>query len=166
MSPNKDEELKKITLELQRKTKESEDYLNTLKRTQADFENFIKRTEKERKDIMAQASEQLILKLLPLLDQFDCAIGAMKKQGVGEAVVQGVELLHKNFRKVLQDEGVRPIESIGKKADPFLHEIVLSEERDGVEDGIVLEELQKGYTLKGKVIRCSKIKVAKAKGGT
>ena len=147
--------------ELDHKTKEAEDYLSHLKRLQADFENFIKRTDKERKDLVAYASENLVLKLLTVLDEFEHALDSMK--GSKEDVLKGVNLLYKNFHKILEGEGVQHIKSVGKRADPYLHEVVLTEQKEGAEDGIILEEVQKGYKMKDKVIRYAKVKIAGGK---
>jgi molecular chaperone GrpE len=151
--------------ELEHKTKESQDYLDHLKRLQADFENFIKRSDKERKDVVAFASEKLVLKLLTVLDEFEHTLDALRKSGTKSDIVQGIELLYKNFHKILSDEGVQPIESVGKAASPYAHEVVLTEPREGIADGIILEEFQKGYRMKDKVVRYAKVKVAKAKTG-
>ena len=147
-----------VKKELDHKKKEAEDYLSHLKRLQADFENFIKRTDKERKDLAVYASENLVLKLLTVLDEFEAAIDSMKKQGSKEEVIKGVDLLYKNFHKILQGEGVQPVKTTGK-ADPYLHEVVLKED-NGAESGTILEVIQKGYKMKDKVIRYAKVKVA------
>ncbi|HSU72836.1 MAG TPA: nucleotide exchange factor GrpE, partial [Candidatus Binatia bacterium] len=146
--------------ELDHKSKESADYLNHLKRLQADFENYIKRSDKERKEFSAYASEKLIVKLLTVLDEFEQALDAMKKGGTKDDLVKGVELLYKNFHKILADEGVQPIQSVGVPADPYLHEVILKEKKDGTQDGIIIQELQKGYKMKDKVVRYAKVKVA------
>lgn len=155
-----DELLKKMATELENKKKEAEDYLNTLKRLQAEFENFIKRTEKERNELTNYASEKLIVKLLPVFDEFQKSITELKKSANDE-VTKGIELVYKNFQKVLQEEGVQPIESIGMKADPFLHEVILTEQNNSVEDGIITEEIQRGYKMKDKVVRYAKVKIAR-----
>ena len=147
--------------ELAQKTKQSEDYLNTMKRLQADFENFIKRTDKERKDVIELASAKLVTKLLIVLDDFDHTLISLKNHDASPEVIKGVELLRNNLYKVLTDEGVTPIECKGK-ADPYLHEVILTEK--GAVDGTILQEIQKGYKLRDKVLRYAKVKVAKTGG--
>ena len=136
--------------------KELEDLL---KRLQADFENFQKRTDKERKDVLAFASEKLIIKLLTVADEFDEALKAAK-DSPKEELVKGFEMLHKNFAKILSDEGVKHIHAQNVKADPYLHEVILKGKKDGVQDGFIIDEIQKGYKLKDKVIRYSKVRIA------
>ncbi|MEM2916502.1 MAG: nucleotide exchange factor GrpE [Candidatus Woesearchaeota archaeon] len=155
-----DDALKKVTRELENKKKEAEDYLNTLKRLQAEFENFVKRAEKERSEIANHASERLVVKLLPVIDEFENSLKEIRKT-VNNDIAKGIEMIYKNFQKVLQDEGVQPIESIGKKPDPFLHEVVLTEQNNSVEDGTIIAELQKGYKMRDKVVRYAKVKIAR-----
>ena len=144
------------------KTKEAADYLNHLKRLQADFENFIKRTDKEKQDIMAVGNAKILGKLLVILDEFEHTLAAIKKDASREDLVKGVEMLYKNFHKILVDEGVHPIISAGRKLDPYLHEVLLTENKPGVPEGTITEELQKGYQLKDKVLRYAKVKIAKS----
>jgi molecular chaperone GrpE len=151
-------EVEQLKLLLDKKTKEAADYLDHLKRLQADFENYIKRTDKERKDVATFAAEKLVVKLLTVLDEFEHTLDALKKSGSKE-LVQGIELLYKNFHKILADEGIQAIESMGKHADPYLHEVVLKEKSDK-QEGIIIQELQKGYKMKDKVVRYAKVKVA------
>lgn len=153
-------EIEQLKKDLAHKSKEADDYLSHLKRLQADFENHIKRTDKERKDFALYASEKLIIKLLTVLDEFEQALDAMKKGGTKDDMVKGLELLYKNFHKLLADEGVQSIPAIGVPADPYLHEVILKEKKDGVQDGIIIQELQKGYKMKDKVVRYAKVKVA------
>ncbi len=137
-----------------------------LKYLQADFDNYRKNFEREKESIIRLANESLIRELLIVLDDFEQAMLQAKGNGA-----EGLELLHKKFFKILESRGLRQIEAIGKKFDPFLHDALMKElsEKD---DGTVLEELQKGFTLKSKVIRPAKVKVAEnakniqtAKGG-
>ncbi|MBI4145554.1 nucleotide exchange factor GrpE [Candidatus Woesearchaeota archaeon] len=155
------ESLKK---ELDHKSKEATDYLDHLKRLQADFENFIKRSEKDKQAFVEFANARLIMKFLVLLDELEQGLDSLTKQNVPGEHVRGLSLIVKKFHAILSDEGVRPIESVGKHADPYLHEVMLAEQKDGVEDGIILEELQKGYRMKDKVLRYAKVKVVKNPG--
>src|SRR3989338_11413011 len=148
--------LDELKVMLDKKAKEAEDYLSHLKRLQADFENFIKRSSKEREEVVAYASERIVLKLLTILDEFEHALTGIRNAGTKEELLKGIELLYNNFHKVLQDEGVQLIESVGKKSDPFQHEVILTESRDGIDDGMIIEEIQKGYRMKDKVIRYAK----------
>ena len=149
--------------ELDKKSKELEDYSTHLKRLQADFENYIKRAEKDRTSTQDMACERIITKLLTVLDDSDRASKELQTHQLPSDLKKGLEMVFTNIRKMMESEGVRAIPTKGQKLDPFKHEVLLNEERSDVEDSTILEELQKGYELKGKVIRYSKVKVAKAK---
>lgn len=128
----------------------------TLQRLQAEFENYKKRAEKERQEFSNYAKADLIAKLLPLLDTFEIALKSTKDH---EKFAKGMEMVFAQFFSALEAEGLRPIEAQGKKFDPYYHEVLLKQKSDK-EDGIVLEELQKGYMFKDRVLRYSKVKVS------
>lgn len=151
-----DKELQKTKEELEKVKVELEDHTDTLKRLQAEFENYMKRVEKEREMMKSCASESVVSKLLNIMDDFDRAIKAMKEDKTG------IMMIFKNLQKVLEEEGVRPIEATGKRFDPYKHEVILKVESEEPEDTVV-EELQKGYMLKDKVIRTSKVKISGGK---
>jgi len=132
---------------------------NLVKRVQADFENYKKQQEKEKADFCRYASQEIIRKILPLLDSFQ---EALKNKDSAE-FAKGVELIYNQLLQILTSEGVKPIEALGKPLDPFLHEVLLREESDKPED-TVIGEVQKGYTLKDAVLRPAKVKIAKKKG--
>ena len=134
------------------------EYTEHLKRLQAEFENYVKRVEKERAEISERASARLIIKLLVIVDDFDRAVHQLKD--VSPETRKGIELIFKNLHKVLAEEKVAPIKSIGEKLDPYRHEVLLQVESDAPEETI-LEELQKGYLMNGRVIRYAKVKVSK-----
>ncbi len=152
-------ELETLKKELAHKAKDLEDYADHLKRLQADFENFVKRAEKDRQAVIDVASESVITKLLIVVDDFERALHELKKQNKPE-LVQGIEMIFKELHQILDHEGVKAIPAVGQKFDPFKHEVILKEKKDGIQEGIVLDELVKGYEMKGKVIRYSKVKIA------
>ena len=133
------------------------DYTDHLKRLQAEFENYCKRVEKERKEFAGTASERLIVKLLLIIDDFERALGTLKD--VPEQTRKGIEMIFKNLHKILDEEHVEQINAVGQKFDPYKHEVMLKIESEKPED-VVVEELQKGYTMNGKVIRYAKVKVS------
>ena len=137
--------------------KKVEELTETLKRLQAEFENYKKRVAKENSDFIRCASADLIKKLLPVLDSFEQAI----KNKESKEFVKGIELIFAQLSSVLSDAGLKKIECEGKCFDPFCHEVLLQEESE--KDGLVLEELQKGYTVNGNVVRTSKVKISKKK---
>jgi molecular chaperone GrpE len=139
------------------KDQKIDELTNDLKRLQAEFENYKKRCEKENASFRDYSNAHIIKKLLTVIDSFEIAL---KNTGNHEEFVKGVELIYSQFYSILQDEGLKHLETQGKKFDPYLHEVMLSEKSEK-EDDTILEELQKGYKLKGCVLRHSKVKVAK-----
>jgi len=150
-----EEKVKKLQKELEEKTKVAEDRLNQLKYLQADFDNYRKFFEKEKGKLIELANENLIKELLVINDDFERILQLIEN----EKNKEGLKLLHKNFLKILENQGLKKIEALGKKFDPYYHEALLKEKSDK-EDGIVLEEIQPGYMLKSKIVRHSKVKVA------
>jgi len=149
------EEFEKLKNELEAKTKLAEERLNQIKYLQADFDNYRKQFEKEKERIMELANENLIKDLLVTLDDLERASRSTQKEGGNEGLI----MLYRNFLKLLEDYGLRRIEAVGRKFDPYHHEAVLSEKSDK-EDGTVVEEIQPGYAFKSKIIRPSRVKVA------
>ncbi|MBI4440492.1 nucleotide exchange factor GrpE [Candidatus Woesearchaeota archaeon] len=129
---------------------------DSLQRLQADFENYRKWVESKKADDERRGKIGLIRGLLPILDQMELALQSRES----ENFVKGVEMIFSEFKSVLQKEGLAEIESVGKKLDPFLHEVMLHEMCDKEEDTII-GELQKGYRVGDAVIRTSKVKVCK-----
>ncbi|MAH33050.1 nucleotide exchange factor GrpE [archaeon] len=128
----------------------------SLQRLQAEFENYKKRTDKEKQDFITYAKADIINKILPTIDTFEIAL---KNTSDKEKFVKGIEMVYAQIFSLLENEGLRPIEALGKKFDPFFHEVLLKQKSNKDED-IVLEELQKGYMLNDKVLRHSKVKVS------
>lgn len=149
---------KKETPKQDPKEKKIEELTNLLKTVQADFENYKKRVEKERGEVINYAKEQIIAKLLPVLDSFEFALKTDVKNPEFE---KGIKMIFVQLVSVLHKEGLHPIDTNGKKFDPYKHEVMLQEECDGKEEDIILEELQKGYQIGGKVVRHSKVKICK-----
>ena len=142
-TPSKDEQVAELT--------------ETLQRLQAEFENYKKRVDNEKTQFIKYSKADIIEKLLPILDSFELALKNQKDQ---KNFLKGIELIFSQLYQTLEHEGLKPIEALGKKFDPYQHEVLLKEKSDKEEDTI-LEELQKGYFLNDKIIRHSKVKVAK-----
>ena len=131
-------------------------------RLYADFENARKRVEREKQEFVKYANEELLIEFLNVLDDLERTVDAAKaKHQDYEAFLKGVELVMAHLYEMLKQNGVKPIEAKGKKFDPHSHEVLMQEDRDDMEEGTVIEELQKGYTLADKVVRTAKVKVAK-----
>jgi molecular chaperone GrpE len=132
-----------------------------LKRTQADFENYKKQVEKRVEDMHSMASKDIIIQLLPLLGNFELALKNTKNTN-HEDFVNGVQLIHEQFNKLMNENGVEVIKTNKQQFDPHLHEALMKVPSD-VDENIVVEEFQKGYTLSGKVIQHAKVKVSAGK---
>ncbi|MFD0870549.1 heat shock protein GrpE [Chlamydia abortus] len=129
-------------------------------RAQADFDNFRRRTRQEKEEFAKYASLNLIEQLLPVVDNFERAIESSKGTKDFDALVKGLEMTFRQLDQVLQQEGLKPIEAVGQPFNPEYHQAVMQVESEEYEEGIVVEELQKGYVLKEKVIRPSMVKVS------
>lgn len=142
--------------------KRSEDYLTRLTYLQADFENMKKRFDREVEQTRSYCNERIIIQLLEVVDELELAVknGEISTQST-EDLLEGVEMTLKKLRKVLEQEGVTEIANPeGKAFDPSKHNAVATVESDDAEDGIVLEQIRKGYVMKGRVIRPTIVKVA------
>lgn len=140
------------------KKEQIEELNNKLLRLQADFINYKNRVEKEKESLYTSATEDIILQLLPILDNFERALDNMEKDN---ANYEGINMIYKQFIDVLTKNGLKEIECKGKTFDPKFHHAVFMEETEGEDELTILEVLQKGYMLKDKVIRPSMVKVAK-----
>ena len=143
----------KLLADTQRK---ADDYLDSWKRTQADFINYKRRAEQEKMEMGVYANTQLILSLLPVLDDFERAVDSLTPKLAKTDWVHGIRLVESKLRKTLKAQGVIPIKAVGEAFDPNLHEAVMHVKG---EDGQVVQELQKGYRLHDKILRPSKVAV-------
>ncbi len=130
-------------------------------RLQAEYSNYRRRTAEEKSAIYSMGNERLILELLPVLDNFDRACLNMEENGLSSSYLAGIDMIKKSLVQVLEKEGLKEIKACGEDFDPELHHAVLMEECQDEKEGVVLEELQKGYKLKEKTIRPTMVKVSK-----
>ncbi len=145
---------------LDEKDRKIAELTDDLKRLQAEFENFKKRTEKEWSERVKSANQWIIADLLMVLDSFDKAMEGTEECNDANHLKDGVQMVQRQFKQILEREGLREIDTKGK-FDPFLHEAIMRQDKDDVEDGKILEVYQKGYVLGNKVLRPAKVKVAK-----
>lgn len=132
-----------------------------LLRTVAEYQNYRKRVEKEKQDIMKYANEKILKDLITVHDNFERAIGTMDKDNEALAsVISGIEMIKKSFDDVLDRYGVKEIDAEGKPFSPEHHHAVMTEDAEGIEGNTVLEVFQKGYTLHERVIRPAMVKVS------
>jgi len=140
---------------------ERDEYLDTLRRVQAEFENYRKRVIKEQTALVDRATSGLVEQLLPVLDSFELAFKNLDSDGSGdiESVRKGVELVYAELLGVLEKTGLSRVEAEGKPFDPNVHEAVMQEDGDG--EPVVTDVLRTGYTLKGRVLRPAMVKVTR-----
>ena len=134
-----------------------EDLTDRLKRNMAEFDNFRKRTEKEKSSMYIIGAKDIIEKILPVVDNFERGLAQATE---GDPFAEGMEKIYKQLTTTLESLGVKPIEAVDKEFNPDLHNAVMHVEDESVGDNIIVEELQKGYTYKGFVVRHSMVKVA------
>ncbi|MBS2969756.1 nucleotide exchange factor GrpE [Metabacillus sp. KIGAM252] len=142
---------------LESKVDESE---SKLLRVQADFENFKRRARMDAESVQKYRAQNLISEILPALDNFERALKVEASDEQTKSLLQGMEMVHRQLVQALKSEGVEEIETVGKTFDPHLHQAVMQGEEEGFEPNTVIEEFQKGYKLKDRVIRPSMVKVS------
>jgi len=155
-------EMEELKNELQQCLTEKQEYLSGWQRAKADFINSQKEQEKKQKEFLKFSNELIITDILPILDSFDLAIKSKnlgKKSEKNDGILNGVLLIKSQFLDILKKYGVETFNSIGEKFNPESHEAIAEE--NGEEAGIVLEEIQKGYKLHGKINRPAKVKISK-----
>ena len=157
-----EERISELENSLAHERKTSERYLSQLKYSKADLDNLQKRTQKRIDESQEKAKGRIVIELLTILDELDLAISTAKISK-GD-VIEGVGMVRGKLWKLLDTEGLAPIDAYGRPFDPNLHEAVLEVETNEVEDGCVVEEFRKGYKLKDRVLRASMVKVAKNLG--
>jgi molecular chaperone GrpE len=141
--------------------RERDEYKDLLLRKIAEFDNYRKRVERDRREMAKHAASEILEGLLPILDDFERALDASGGASP-EAYRQGVELIYKQLADFLAKRGVTPIQAVGVPFDPHVHEAVTYEERPGHEDGEVVEEIRRGYRHGDRLLRPAMVKVAKA----
>ena len=136
--------------------KKAEEYLANWQRAQADFINYRRRSEQERQEFNSFANASLIRGLLPVLDDLERALNAIPEEFANDDWVEGIRMVERKFKTILEGQGVKPIKALGETFDPNFHEAL---KHDKGKEGIVIEELQKGYMLHDKLLRPSRVSV-------
>ncbi|WP_028561681.1 nucleotide exchange factor GrpE [Paenibacillus pinihumi] len=140
--------------------KQADDNQQRLLRVQADYDNFRRRTQKEKEELAQYASMKLVTELLPVIDNFERAISAAKDSEDKDSFIKGVDMIFRQFDQVLQQEGLKPMDTVGQPFNPDFHQAIMQVESEEYEEGIVVEEVQRGYILKEKVLRPAMVKVS------
>jgi molecular chaperone GrpE len=153
--------LQSLTAERDHLLEEKADLTDRLLRRQAEFDNFRRRAERERADVLEYANTETVRSILPILDDFE---RALKVECTGnKEYIRGMELIYQRLSDTLKKLGVEPISAKGLKFDPHIHHAVEMSETDDVEDHTILEEYQRGYNFRGKLLRPAMVKVSVAK---
>lgn len=143
-----------------KKDEKIEELTDRVRRQMAEFDNFRKRTEKEKTQMFETGAKSIVEKILPVVDNFERGLAAVTEEEKGTPFVEGMEKIYKQMMTVLEEAGVKPIEAVGQEFDPNLHNAVMHVEDEEFGENIIAEELQKGYTYRDSVVRHSMVKVA------
>ena len=157
-SEDEDDELAKLNKNLEEKDEEIIELKSHIQRLQADFDNFRKQGEKQKQDLIRYANEGLILKFIDVYEDMERALENSTNE---DELKEGLELIYSKMKNTLEKEGVEEIPAVGEKFDPFKHEALLTVDSPDHENNEIVDELMKGYTLKDKVIKYSKVRVCK-----
>jgi molecular chaperone GrpE len=156
------DELEILREKLERAEAQAAEYLDGWQRAQAEFSNYKKRQEADRAQMMALANMAVLVKTLPIMDDFERAIATLPADLGRLTWCEGILLIRHKLYAILESEGVKPIETEGQMFDPLYHEAVTYEEVEGYEEGQIIGEVQRGYTLGERVLRPALVRVAKA----
>lgn len=137
-----------------------EELTDRVKRQMAEFENFRKRSEKEKSTMYEMGAKDIIERILPVIDNFERGLAVIPEADRTTPVAGGMEKIYKQFCKVLEEAGVKPIEAIGQQFDPSFHNAVMHIDDESLGENVVAEELQKGYMYRESIVRHSMVKVA------
>ncbi len=149
-----EDKIKKLEAELQ-------EWKNSYTRKLAEFQNFTKRKENEVVEMRKYASEEIVVKLLDNIDNLERAVDASKESQNFDSLVEGVNMILNNLKHLLTEEGVEEIEAAGKEYNPYEHKAMITENKEELDDNVVVQVFQKGYKMKGKVVRPAMVTVNK-----
>ncbi len=153
-------EIERLQVELEAECKRTQEEHDCHLRALADFANYRRRREEDYKQACQFAAKDLIVELLPVIDNFERALEAADQNHSYESLAEGVKLILRQLNEIMEKEGVSPIEASGQQFDPMLHEAVMRVETTDYPENTIVEELQKGYSQHGQVIRPSRVRVA------
>lgn len=143
-----------------KKDEQIEELTDKVKRQMAEFDNFRKRTEKEKSEMYDMGAKTIVEKILPVIDNFERGLAAVPEDNKEDAFVVGMDKIYRQMLTVLEEAGVKPIEAVGAEFDPNFHNAVMHVEDETLGENVVAEELQKGYMYRDTVVRHSMVKVA------
>ena len=143
-----------------KKDEQIEELTDRLKRTMAEFDNFRKRTEKEKAAMYEIGAKDIVERILPVVDNFERGLAAIPEAEVKSAFAEGMDMIYKQLLKTLEEAGVKPIEAVGQPFDPNFHNAVMHVDDETLGENVIAEEFQKGYLYRDSVVRHSMVKVA------
>jgi len=155
-----DDPLATLQSELEKAQAQAAEYLDGWQRARAEFANLKKRVEAEREEVRARSNEELLLKILPVVDDFERAFQELPPEMEDAAWVNGITMIMNKLQKILESENVALLEAAGKPFDPQWHQAMMQEETEDYPDGTCIEEMQRGYRLGDRVLRPAMVKVA------
>ncbi|WAM30773.1 nucleotide exchange factor GrpE [Caldicellulosiruptor naganoensis] len=162
-SQEQEDPIEVLKKQLEEKEKEVEEYKSLCQRIAADFDNYKKRIAKDKENMYYEVVADVVGKLLPIVDNFERAISSAKEsENTNEEFLRGLEMIKKQIDDIFSKLGVEPIEALNKEFDPYLHNAIMHVVDERYGKNIVIEEFQKGYKIKDRVIRYSLVKVANA----
>ncbi|MBW6518757.1 MAG: nucleotide exchange factor GrpE [ANME-2 cluster archaeon] len=155
--------LEKLACELSESRALALDYLNHLQRLTAEFDNYKKRIDKERTEIIEYANVNLVAELIDVMENMERGIASARESQDRDSILKGMEMVYNQLKSILESKGLEPIDAVGQKFDHQCHDAMMKENSDECPDNTVLEEFQRGYRIKGRVVRYSKVKISEKK---
>ncbi|MDF1531994.1 MAG: nucleotide exchange factor GrpE [Methanosarcinales archaeon] len=155
--------LEKLACELSESRTLALDYLNHLQRLTAEFDNYKKRMDKERTEIIEYANVNLVAELIDVMENMERGIASARESQDRDSILKGMEMVYNQLKSILESKGLEPIDAVGQKFDHQCHDAMMKETSDECPDNTVLEEFQRGYRIKGRVVRYSKVKISEKK---
>ncbi|HIH86304.1 MAG TPA: nucleotide exchange factor GrpE [Methanosarcinales archaeon] len=146
--------------ELEESGQLASEYLNHLQRLQAEFDNYKKRVDREKAELIEYASAKLVSELIDIMENLERGVASAKESDDIDSIVKGMEMVSNRLKDILGSRGFKPIEAVGKKFDPHYHEAMMMTPTDEYPYNTVIEEFQQGYMMKDKVLRYSKVRVS------
>lgn len=159
-SPEQEEDAAAAEAQLEQLRQQLEEQQQRLLRVQADYDNFRRRTRQEKEEFAKYAASELVEQLLPVLDNFDRALHAAENSKDFDSLFKGVDMIFRQFLQVLEQSGLKEMDAVGQPFNPEYHEAVMKVEDSEQEEGTIVEQLQKGYMFKDKVLRPAMVKVS------
>ncbi len=152
--------VEELTIALEESDRLALEYLDHLQRLQAEFDNYKKRVDREKKELIEYANAELIPELIDIMENLERGVASAKESGDIDSIVKGMEMVSNQLMDILGSRGLKPIEAVGKKFDPHYHEAMMMTPTDEYPYNTVIEEFQQGYMMKDKVLRYSRVRVS------